>query len=358
MIKHTLYKAYRSILRLFQLSHYVKKYYAHVKGNNVFWVKVYYFLFDNSFDRELQSVYLGKKMHDDRVLNNLPNTSKLRREIHRIEKGLIVSNRKDFFAQGYINQTIDALRATYDLLNLANKSWCINVLDEYFNIISEGNNQIDKARVSYNSFKKNIKTIKTNTSKPFNVKSLEDISVNVQQIQSLASRRHSTRSFTDKKIEREVLENAIKVGLQAPSACNRQPFEVIFTNEKEILEKAVNLPMGVTTFKDQIKNLAIVVGDLSYYFDERDRHLIYIDASLFAMSFLFGLESQGVSSCVINWPDIEKREKELYNLFNLPKHKRCIFFIALGYADTIGMIPYSEKKDVNDVLRYNEKHTD
>ena len=32
------------------------------------------------------------------------------------------------------------------------------------------------------------------------------------------------------------------------------------------------------------------------------------------MSFIFGLESQGVSSCMINWPDIEFREEKIHDI--------------------------------------------
>ncbi|GGZ81078.1 nitroreductase family protein [Algibacter mikhailovii] len=358
-LKKSLYKLKRRLFHFVRITEKNKQSLVlNISGNTIFIVKLYYFLFDHSFDREMQSVFLGKKIHHEKLQKKLPNISKLRREIHRIEKGLIIPNRKSFFANGYIDSTVDAFISTYEYLDDLNRKWSKEVLDLYFNEIGLGNKNIDLARSKYLDFSKSLMSKEKNhKSTPFPFADLSTVTIDVEDLFSLAKRRHSVRFFQDKKVEKEVLERAISIGLEAPSACNRQPFELLFIDDKSLIKKAVELPMGVTTFKEEIQNLAIVIGDLSYYFDERDRHLIYIDGSLFTMGFLLGLESQGVSSCVINWPDIESRENDFHKLFNIPNHKRGICFIALGYAKNDGLIPFSEKKDYSKILRINEKYT-
>lgn len=109
--------------------------------------------------------------------------------------------------------------------------------------------------------------------------------------------------------------------------------------------------MGTTGYADNIPLLIAVVGDLSAYFDERDRHVIYIDSSLSAMSFTLALETLGLSSCIINWPDIEIKEKKIQSILKLDNYQRVTMLISVGYADPEGMIPFSCKKDVKDAIK-------
>ncbi len=332
--------------------------YTKLTEKNIFLIKLFYFFFDHSFDREMKSVLLGKKLFEKRIDNNEANISKVRREVHRIEKGLILPNRKPFFASDYIESTVDFLIASFHELDSFNKKWCCDVLIKYFDEIGNGNHSIDLSREKLHEFLSSIDLdLEVVSSVPFNQSQLEKTPIVYDDLLSLAKRRHSVRFFKDVKVEKEKLEKALDIGLQSPSACNRQPFEVLFFNQEELLSEALKLPMGITTFMGEIKNIAIIVGDLSYYFSERDRHLIYVDGSLFTMAFLFGLEVQGISSCVINWPDIEAYEKEFHKIFNIPSHKRGVCFIALGYAKETGKIPYSEKKESSKILKYNEIYT-
>ena len=90
-----------------------------------------------------------------------------------------------------------------------------------------------------------------------------------------------------------------------------------------------------------------VVGDLSAYPLERDRHLIYIDASLASMQLMLAAETLGLATCPINWPDIERAEQRIRDLLDLPPHERVIMLIAIGYGDPEGGVPYSQKKQSN-----------
>ena len=94
-----------------------------------------------------------------------------------------------------------------------------------------------------------------------------------------------------------------------------------------------------------------VVGDLSSYPAERDRHVIYIDGSLVTMQLMLALETLGLSTCAINWPDVENREQKLDKLLNLNKYERTIMLLAVGYADPQGGIPFSQKKNSLDLVK-------
>ena len=61
--------------------------------------------------------------------------------------------------------------------------------------------------------------------------------------------------------------------------------------------------------------------------------LVYIDGSLAAMQLMLALESLGLSSCSINWPDVEERERQLAKILGLAYQERTVMLLAVGYAD-------------------------
>ena len=54
---------------------------------------------------------------------------------------------------------------------------------------------------------------------------------------TLAKQRCTTRGFTDKRIEKDILDKILEAGRVAPSACNRQPQRIIVVEEPENLNK-------------------------------------------------------------------------------------------------------------------------
>jgi nitroreductase len=110
--------------------------------------------------------------------------------------------------------------------------------------------------------------------------------------------------------------------------------------------------MGTKGFADNVPCTIVVSGDLSYYPTERDRHLIYIDSALAGMQLMLALETLGLSSCPINWPDLEDKEIKISNLLNLPQTIRPTMLIAVGYGANEGKIPYSQKKSANQLINY------
>ena len=96
----------------------------------------------------------------------------------------------------------------------------------------------------------------------------------------------------------------------------------------------------------------MIVGRQRAYFSERDRHLIYIDGALAAMSFVLALETLGLSSCCINWADIEAQERKMARLLQLEPDERVIMLVAIGYPDPEERVPYSAKKMLHTLRRY------
>ena len=60
--------------------------------------------------------------------------------------------------------------------------------------------------------------------------------------------------------------------------------------------------------------------------------------------------SQFIGSCCINWPDIEECEVRATETLGLAADERPVMFLAVGYADSEGEVPYSEKVPAEDIL--------
>jgi len=169
----------------------------------------------------------------------------------------------------------------------------------------------------------------------------------------LSRRRRSVRWFLPDSVPRELLDKALTAAAEAPSACNRQPFEFrIFDDPGRVAEVAA-LPMGAGGFAHNIPVLVVVTGRLSAFFHPRDRHVIYIDGSLAAMGFMLALETLGLSSCAINWPDIPERERAMAEALDLAPDERPVLLMAVGFPDPEGEVACSRKQSLDHLRSYD-----
>ncbi|MHC5139241.1 MAG: nitroreductase family protein, partial [Planctomycetota bacterium] len=72
-----------------------------------------------------------------------------------------------------------------------------------------------------------------------------------------------------------------------------------------------------------------------------------------AMIFMLALETLGLSSCPINWPEIKSHDKRLKKVIQLENTQRCIMMISVGYPKSDALIPYSAKKSIPSLVQYN-----
>ena len=314
-----------------------------------------YYLFSSEFRRENLAVLRGRKIHLEDIIKKRNNFYSLRRNVHRIEKGLLMRPRRNVFATRFIEETLNSfiflLQENNFKVDNSQLKWAFDVLKEYFNIVGK-HPVIDVQKARFTDLKIDDSLKQDTRSIPYKRELNQEI-VSLEQLRSLSELRRSVRWFTDESVDREKVDKAIEVATLSPSACNRQPFRFQIFDDKSSLKKIVKLPSGTAGFAENIPALVAVIGDLSAYPFERDRHLIYIDSSLSVMPFLYALEVQGISSCVLNWPDIEKKEKQLEKLIKIEDYERVIMFIAIGTPDPDGLVAFSRKKELTEIRRYN-----
>ncbi len=311
----------------------------------------YFELFNRAFRREQMAVLAGKLQYQHHLRHAKQSSAQLRRNIHRLEKGLIMRPRRAVFAEDYILETVRSYVLNYEALESTELAWARQVLDLYFSVVTDNadvRSDIAKARQLFLATSLEAKPA-TEPAIPYAYAELPAPQVQYQQFMALCQRRRSVRWFLPDAVPQSLLEEAVQAAALAPSACNRQPFQFIQLEGADAATVA-GFAMGTTGFAQQIPTLLVVLGDLSAYPAERDRHVIYIDGALAGMQLMLALDTLGLASCPINWPDVEVLERKMDAYLKLQPWQRPVMLIAIGYPDPTGGIAYSAKKTVGQLL--------
>ena len=332
-------------------------------SRNAFFAKLYYSLFSNEFSREHKAVLAGKFKYHSSLTSPVTSSYLLRRNIHRLEKGLIMPSRRPVFAKEYIAETVREYIRVLENVGCENISenvellWSRDVLNQYFQCVDfKSDGLLRTLRSSFidaNKPRVNSQGLIGEPMIPFR-RVGSSKAVNFDELYALSKHRRSVRFFQSDRPCRDAVDNAMRVALQAPSACNRQPFSFRLFDDKDKVLEVSSIPAGTKTFYRELPAVAVVVGHLEAYYRERDRHAMYIDASLAVMSFVYGLECQGISTCIINWGDEEPAESKMSSLLNLEGSDRVLMLVGYGYPAYDVEVPYSAKRNLEDVRSYNE----
>jgi len=316
----------------------------------------YYLFFSSEFGREQQAVLRGRARYAEDLQNPRHTSALLRRNVHGLEKGILMRPRRNRFAVDYIGVTMDCYE---QLLSSApgesqesdELQWAHDVLKLYFEI-TDDHPRIESAR-------KRFRALPPPGTQPDRVlvPYCRDLAGNppvaYEDLLRLAERRRSVRWFLQEPVDRVVIDKAITVARQCPSACNRQPFRFVVLDDPSLAQRVASISMGTAGYWQNIPVLVAVVGRLRSYFAERDRHLIYIDGALASMAFVFAIESLGLATCCINWPDVEEKEREIAEVLQLDPDERVTMLMAVGHPDPDGLVAYSQKKPLSQLRRYN-----
>jgi len=314
-----------------------------------------YFYVRGTFYQEQKSVLNGQIEYIKRERSRQKPAYRIVRNIHRIEKGLSMEDRRKIFAESYIQTTVNDVSYAWKnngTLEEDQLKWSIDVLNEYFNVVSDTEN-INKARLEFKELLRNIE-YNPNDKVPKDRKEYNKDIPTYNELKDLSVRRTSTRWFKDKKVPRELLDKSLEVAAESPSACNRQSYVFYIYDDDELVNEISDLCLGVTGYEDNIPCLAVIVGKRRAYHHDRDRHIIYIDASLAAMSFQYSLETVGLAACCINWPAIPRNDRAISRKLDLDSDEEVIMMMAIGYPKSTGKIPYSQKKSAKSLREYNK----
>jgi nitroreductase len=312
-----------------------------------------------SFNREQFAVLRGRRDYYRNLTRERRSRTELRRNVHRLEKGILMRPRRPVFALDYLVETVEFYERAVSNARACDPdddgelTWAHNVLSHYFSIVDRDNPVVAGAHARFEETHRQFRPAAQDKI-PYERARGTRSSVQYDDLLALACQRRSVRWFEQRPVPRELVDKALLVGRQSPSACNRLPYEFRIFDHPEMVRKVAAIPFGTAGYGHQIPTIAVVVGRLNHYFSPRDRHIIYVDSALACMPFMLALETLGLASSVINWPDFEPLEARMQSALGLDTDERVIMLIAIGYPDPAGLVAFSEKKPLELIRRYND----
>ena len=150
--------------------------------------------------------------------------------------------------------------------------------------------------------------------------------------------RISVRKYEDRPVEKEKIMEILKAGMQAPSACNQQPWEFYIVEDPEILE------FYVVTDKEKIQKLSKVtpytgcaagapVVIVPVYHTEGliAPSFVQIDMAIAQQNIWLETDAQGLGGVWFGIAPVEDRMEEVHRLLDLPENVKVFSMFALGY---------------------------
>ena len=144
---------------------------------------------------------------------------------------------------------------------------------------------------------------------------------------SIIFKRHSVRKFTDEIVSDELINNLLKAGMQAPSACNAQPWEFIVVDKQE--EKlAISKMHKFAGPAANASHLIITLGNLN---ESKVHGMIEQDLGACNENILLQATHEGLGAVWLGFHPIEDRTLKLKDYLGIPDY--CIPFsvICVGY---------------------------
>ena len=161
----------------------------------------------------------------------------------------------------------------------------------------------------------------------------------MQAFEALLTRR-SIRHFTDKKIDKNIIQDLLKAAMHAPSAHNHQPWQFIIIDDRKILNVIPQLNPYAKMCKEA--PLAILIcGDKTK--EDFEEYLLQ-GCSAACQNLLLAAHIKGIGGVWTGVHPKKERMEGIIRLLHLPSHILPIALLVLGCP--------AEKKEKED--RFDE----
>jgi nitroreductase len=153
----------------------------------------------------------------------------------------------------------------------------------------------------------------------------------------LVQSRQSDRAFSDKPVEKEKLDRILEAARLAPSACNAQPWKIIVVSDPEkrmfVAEATESKVLSMNHFTKQSPVQLVLLEENANFISNagsliNNKHYPLIDLGIVASYICLAATDEGLGSCIIGW----NNEKKIQKALDIPKNKRVMLVILLGYS--------------------------
>lgn len=163
--------------------------------------------------------------------------------------------------------------------------------------------------------------------------------------EEIVKSRHSIRKFEPKLVDEKDLQEIIRIAAICPSACNRQPCKVYYTNDPESIRKLFP-DKGVT--KD-VFNLLFITVNKSFY-NVKELFQPWIDGGIFVESLIMAIHARGYGTCPFQYVKSNPNYQELKDRLGIPSNEDVVCCVGMGYLKDTYNIIETHRKDVSEIM--------
>lgn len=161
----------------------------------------------------------------------------------------------------------------------------------------------------------------------------------------LIKARYSVRSYKTDPVEKDKLDKILEAARLAPTAANRQPFQLIVINTRDREEELLTIYRREWFVQAPLLICACGVPRHSWVRNDRRRYLD-VDVAIVMDHLILAATDLGLGTCWI----AAFNEHAARRILNIPDEVEPLIFSPLGYPqDTPGE---KERKPVTELVRY------
>jgi nitroreductase len=175
--------------------------------------------------------------------------------------------------------------------------------------------------------------------------------------QQLVAKRQSDRAYKATPVEKDKIDRVLEAARLSPSACNAQPWRFVVVDNPEIKNMLADTTssklLGINHFTKQAPVHIVIVmenANLTSNFGSmvKQKHFPLIDIGIAAEQICLAASAEGLGSCMIGWFD----EGAVKKLLNIPKSKRPVLIITIGYPES-EVVREKRRKSIEDIVCFN-----
>ena len=140
-------------------------------------------------------------------------------------------------------------------------------------------------------------------------------------------KRRSVRRYLDTKVEKEKVDRLIRAAMQAPSACNQQPWEFIVIDNKATIEQLAKF----SPYARMLLEAPLAVIILEKYNDLIAPAFTQQDLGACMQNLLLQATEEKLGAVWLGVSKGDEREQFIVDMFNIPQNLKPFGVVAIGY---------------------------
>ncbi len=179
----------------------------------------------------------------------------------------------------------------------------------------------------------------------------------MELIDALRNRR-SVRSYQDRPVEREKLEELAEAFRIAPSASNQQPWRLVLVDDPALKDEVAGATfgraIGFNRFAKGAPVVAVMVIEPPRALNKigaalQGREYPLIDVGIAAAHLALRAADLGLGTCLLGWFD----ERKVKALLGIPRARRIGLMATIGYPVEGAAQGNARRKALDEVRSYN-----